>query len=53
MQFMLAATIAILIALVGGAAVWVLWSVGENLAAARRAKREQASDSGDAPERGQ
>lgn len=52
MQFMLAATIAILVTLVGGAAVWIVWSVFENLAASRRAKRA-AKSGNDGAERGE
>lgn len=39
------AAIALVMAVVAGAAVWLVWSVIENLAAARKAKRAAPTES--------
>jgi len=46
-EFVTVATIALLLALVAGGAVWIVWSVAENLSARRKAPANP--DSGDDP----
>lgn len=42
MRLVMPVTISLVMAIVAGAAVWLIWSVLENLSAARRAKKEAA-----------
>ena len=47
MDAIMPVTIAMVMAVVAGALVWLLWSIVENLGAARRAKKAKNPESND------